>query len=329
MSFDLKRERSYLASAEEAQQRALISAHKPTQGGKVELSGECSYVYKRGDHGGWGFGRLSTPKGEITFNGALPEDLYVGARCTIEGAWQQHPRYGWQVKLRIVEVQLGTDEVGVIGWFEARFDDIGPIRARALVRHFGAQLWEVVETAPTRLTEVSGIGEKLAESIAATYQNFKHERELYTYLAKIGLGAGAIKHATQRWGRDAKRTLEENPYALRDLPGVSFPQADRIARNAGIKAIDLRRVIAGYAYAMELLEREGHTCSSVAKIQAMTAGKDVLNIRLQTVQQHWTDAVVAGGLVEEFGAFARKATADAEHMIAEQIFALRHPGVWK
>ena len=44
---------------------------------------------------------------------------------------------------------------------------IGPITSKRLVRHFGAEVFDIIEAQPERLREVDGIGPVRAARIAA------------------------------------------------------------------------------------------------------------------------------------------------------------------
>jgi len=319
-----KRSKRALDADEAAQQARLIEMLKPAEGAAIEVEGRCDFVFAKPEHNGWGFAKLRTDdKLIVPVTGQVGADLYVGARVKVYGFWVHHARYGWQAKVRSIEVVLSSDFDGVTAWFESRFDNVGPVRARRLLEAFGDQIWNVIENHPERLKEVDGIGETLAEQIQSSYRRFRQERDTYVTLAKLGLGAEAIQRVTSRWGwLTVCAQIEENPYILTEISGIGFKGADRLARNAGIGGTDERRVVAGFLYAMELLEREGHTCATPNKLMAKASSLDVLNVTFSVVQKHWAAAVERGELVGEFGVFFRKSLADAEHLIAEQIAAL-------
>ena len=313
-----RRGRNQLTYGERDAQNRLIQAFKPKERADVIIDGVC--VHHHTLESGWGFATISTPeRHNVSITGTLGGDLYDGARVRAHGYWANHDRYGWQVKLRVLEIHLSTSIDGVQAWFQERFPDIGPVRAQALLGHFGMDIWDVIENEPTRLAEAPNIGEKLAQQIHATYLNYRHEREAYVFLAGWGLGPEAIRKAFNLWGRETQKMLEENPYQLIELPGIGFKQADRVARQGGIKATDPRRILAGYTYAMELIEREGSTCASAQKILAVAAGNEVLGLTLTTVRPLFDQAVEEGGLIGEFDRFFRRTTADAEHLIATQV----------
>ena len=306
-------------------QEAIVRAFSPVERQSVIVEGVCIHRYLLDS--GWGFGTVLTDdKISVPFVGTFGGELYDGARVRVHGTWGNHVKYGWQVKVSALEVLLATSNSGVQAWFQDRFPDVGPVRAKSMLDTFGAELWTVIEKDWKRLAEADQIGEVLAERIHHTFLNYKHEREAYVWLASIGLGPDAIRKAFNLWGRETRRIIEENPYTLTELPNIGFKQADRIARAAGVKAIDERRILAGYAYAMEVIEREGSTCATAQKILATAASGDVLGLQLSTVRKHFDKAVETGSLIGEFGAFFRGVMADAEHSIAMQVGELVRQG---
>lgn len=319
---DYKRRANEQRARHELQaQKEIVAEFKPKDRADAEISGTCTHHHLLDS--GWGFATILTAeKINVSVTGMLGGELYDGARVTVHGMWANHPKYGWQVKLRALDIVLGTSLDGVQAWFQERFPDVGPVRAKSLLATFGQEIWDVIENHPERLTEAPDIGETIAERIHYTYINYRHERDAYIYLAKVGLGPEAIRKAFNLWGRSTQQVVEENPYNLIRLPGVGFKQADRIARAAGLKAIDPRRIEAGYVYAMEVLEREGSTCASAPKIIATAAGQEVLGLSTTTVRPYFDAAVEAGGIIGEFGVYFRKRTADAEHLIATQVAEL-------
>jgi len=311
--------------ADERSQAALTARYTPKDRADATIEGVCIHHHLL--ESGWGFATVLTDeKIQVSITGMLGGELYDGARVTVHGFWAHHDRYGWQVKLRALEVMLATSLDGVQAWFQDRFPEVGPIRARSLLATFGTAIWDIIENDHARLAEAPQVGDKLAEQIHHTYINYKHERDAYVYLAKVGLGPDAIRKAFNLWGRNTQKTIEGNPYDLTRLPGVGFKQADRVARAAGVKAVDPRRILAGYVYAMKVLEQEGSTCASAQKIIATCASQEVLGINITTVKPYFDEAVKSGGLVGEFGAYFRGVMADAEHLIATQVAELVKQG---
>ena len=64
----------------------------------------------------------------------------------------------------------------------------------------------------------------------------------------------------KHYGKDSIAVVKENPYRLaRDMYGISFITADKIAQHIGIDPNSLIRAKAGLIYVLNQLTDEGHT----------------------------------------------------------------------
>ena len=291
-------------------------------GGPADLTGKLDQVRVVNLDDGWGFGKLYTKGQVVSFTGQVA-DLYEGADVRVQGTWQEHDRYGWQVRGRLVSLEVPGTAAGARAWLAYRFEDIGPTVALAIVTTFPPpELWEVLEHAPDRLQEVDGVGPVRAASIADAYAHWKHEREQFEALANLGLKPAQIRKAVDQWGKAAVATVEANPYRLRELPGIGWKFADNVAMKAGVKRGDARRIHAGLDYAMECREREGDTCAIGSALRTTAAAEDILNTRLAKVTEHWQGALDKGVIVERDGRFYRAPTLFHEEQLARCIARL-------
>lgn len=266
----------------------LIERLQPVANEPVDLTGTIEFSRVVNTGSGWGFGKLwiADIKVEVSFTGLLSQ-VYETANVTIRGRWKESAQYGWQVDAQAIIVELPQDAIGVCMWLEENFPDIGPVRATALVRAFPRDaLWQVIEYEPARLEEVEGIGPALAKQITTTYEFVKAERDCYIGLVDYGLKATQVREAVRRWGRTTLDVLKADPYRLVEID-VPFKTVDGLGLRNGIKRDDPRRIAAGYHYAMQKVEQDGHTCCSLKALQSVVASVDVLGIRLANVIAAW------------------------------------------
>ena len=66
---------------------------------------------------------------------------------------------------------------------------IGKKTAAAIVARFGSETFAVIENQPHRLTEIPGIGEKKAESVAEAFRSHREFAEITLYLQQFGINA--------------------------------------------------------------------------------------------------------------------------------------------
>jgi len=218
----------------------------------------------------------------------------IGESVRLHGEWTKHPKFGLQFRferyetLRPATVQAIEKYLG-----SGLIRGIGPIMAKRLVRHFHEATLDILDTQPERVREVEGIGPKRAETLARAWQEQKAVQNVMLFLQGHNVSASYAVRVYRTYGDDAVRIVEENPYRLaRDVRGIGFKTADRIARAVGIAQDAPARLAAGLEYVLNEAMDDGH----------VFLPKEVLIQRAIEVLEVGEDAVteaLARGLAEE------------------------------
>jgi exodeoxyribonuclease V alpha subunit len=149
---------------------------------------------------------------------------------------------------------------------------IGKVYANKIVDAFGTDTFRILSEESGRLRDVEGIGKKRATAIKQAWDSKRTERELYIFLQTYGVTPSQCVKLVQQYGADAKRILTTEPYKVaREITGIGFKTADRIAINIGFANDAPPRLDAGIIYALETLQEEGHTAYPHAELIAHTA----------------------------------------------------------
>src|SRR5438128_2688664 len=112
---------------------------------------------------------------------------------------------------------------------------IGPVNAGRIVDHFGEATFDVVDTEPQRLLEVSGIGPVRVARIAAGWAEQRHIREVMAALQGFGISTSLAVRIYKKFGDQSAHVISHQPYRLaREIWGIGFKTADKIARAVGI-----------------------------------------------------------------------------------------------
>ena len=186
--------------------------------------------------------------------GVRPGEVY-----RIRGEVEDHPRYGLQIRaLSVVPVLPGTAE-GVAAFLADRVPGVGPETAASIVTALGPRALEIAAENPERLLEVPGVGPLRAAAISEVARQYRETAEVYSALYALGCTPGTVRKLVDRYGLDAARIALHDPYRIcREVNGIGFLTADRIATAAGLRGDDPRRVEAGVLYALEEAAAEGH-----------------------------------------------------------------------
>ena len=183
-----------------------------------------------------------------------------GEEIKVFGFWKTHPRYGQQFQadhwekvdpatLEGIEKYLGS---GMI-------KGIGPTYARRLVDAFGLETLTILSQEPHRVLEVEGIGAARARGIMQAWEAQRGMQDIMVFLQGHGIGAALALKIYRFYGLDTIRRVKDNPYALaRDIYGVGFVLADRIAARLGISGDFPLRVQAGVLHVLKEFVDQGH-----------------------------------------------------------------------
>jgi exodeoxyribonuclease V alpha subunit len=237
-------------------------------------------------------GRLSRQGGEsVTFVGYFPS-LHEGENLSIKGDWKVHPRYGKQFQVSEWESLIPTTIKGLEKFLSSGLiKGVGVHTARQLVKHFGLDTLDIMEEAPQRLLEVSGIGAKKAALIHQSYQQHKEIKEVMLFLQKYNISPSLAVRLFRHYGPRTLPLLRENPYLLaEEVYGMGFITADKIARKLGLPFNSPQRVQAAISYLLISAAGDGHVylpaeeiCKKVMNLlynQGAAAGNDSFNQEL-------------------------------------------------
>ena len=184
----------------------------------------------------------------------------AGEFVQASGSWINDRTHGVQFRASFLKATSPTTTEGIEKYLgSGMIRGIGPIYARKLVRAFSDAVFDVIEQEHGRLREVTGIGPKRAERIAAGWAEQKVIREIMLFLHSNVVGTSRAVRIYKTYGAEAVQRISENPYRLaRDIRGIGFRTADQIAAKLGIEKTAPVRVRAGIAYALTEAMDEGH-----------------------------------------------------------------------
>ncbi len=208
----------------------------------------------------------------VTVVGSLPE-INPGESLRLEGVWTTHPRYGRQFKAERCEQVLPATAEGIKRYLgSGLIKGVGPVTAGRIVQRFGVDTLRVLDEEPQRLREALGVGPKRAAAVVQAWEEQKQIREVMLFLQSHGVTTGLAVKIYKAYGDDALEVVQENPYRLaRDIWGVGFKTADKIARDLGLPSDAPSRVQAGVSYALGQLADEGHVYAPEGKLVAEAA----------------------------------------------------------
>lgn len=198
-------------------------------------------------------------EGLVTVTGSLPE-VTPGENLRLKGRWVNHAKHGRQFQAEFCE-QAAPATISAVRRYlgSGLIKGIGPRLAERIVDKFGIDTLEVIETRPEALQSVPDIGPKRSRLIAKAWQEQKQVKEIMLFLHSYGVSTNLAVKIYKQYGDVSLEVVKTDPYRLaRDIRGVGFKTADRIARLLGLPPDHPSRIEAGIIYILNEMTGEGH-----------------------------------------------------------------------
>ncbi len=207
----------------------------------------------------------------VTVVGNMPE-LSPGEHLRLTGNWKNHPKHGLQFQTETCQQILPATVAGIRRYLgSGLIKGIGPRLAERIVNQFGDQALQVIEYEPSRLLEVPDIGPKRSGAIASAWEEQKQVKDIMLFLHSHDVSTNLAIKIYKQYGDQSLQVVQTDPYRLaRDIFGVGFKTADRIARSLGLPYDHPSRIEAGLIYALNEMVDEGHVFAPRAVLSEVT-----------------------------------------------------------
>jgi len=183
----------------------------------------------------------------------------IGEEIILTGNWVTHKKYGVQFAFDTLEIK----EAELFFFLTKIVKGIGKKVAHELLEKFSDdKLVEILNERPSELLEFKGIKEKKLKTIIASWQKFKHLRELGSFLSQYGVTSNLITKIYSEFGEveNIIEYIKKNPYVLIRIKGIGFKRADEIAKSLGIDEKSDFRIMACLNYTLrEFCDNNGNS----------------------------------------------------------------------
>ena len=199
--------------------------------------------------------------------------INVGESVELTGRWAVHAEYGKQFVVETMRAVLPATIKGIEKYLgSGLIKGVGPVTAKRIVKQFGAETLDIIEQAPDRLIEAPGVGRKRVQMITAAWLEQKAIKEVMLFLQSHGTSTGLATKIYKYYGDESIKIVKNDPYRLaRDIFGIGFLTADKIAQSMGLAPDSPQRVAAGVAYALNQAADEGHVFLPTSELLKQTA----------------------------------------------------------
>ena len=218
----------------------------------------------------------------VTVVGSMPE-VHVGSVLSLGGNWKMDAKYGRQFSMETFEETLPATAYGIEKYLGSGLvKGIGPKFAGRIVRQFGKDTLEIIETEPDRLLEVPGIGKKRVDRIKKSWADQKEIKNIMLFLQGHDVSTSHATKIYKQYGNESIAVVQENPYRLADdIWGIGFKTADTIAAKLGFDHEKYVRIRSGILYTLNRLSEEGHCYAT--RQQLLETGAELLEVSQELI----------------------------------------------
>ena len=234
---------------------------------KETVEGTIRSVVYHNDENGYTVLHVELPSGfalrklnEITIVGKT-QAVWEGEEVCATGEWVTDKTHGRQFKAESIVCVAPKSIVGIERYLASGLiKGVGKVLAKRIVETFGEETLNVLSRQSARLKEVPKLGKAKIEQIRASWHANETMRENMIFGQTYGISIAKMTKIVRKYGPDAIAIVKANPYRLcRDIWGIGFATADRIALSVGIPKDSMLRACASISYTLETeAEDDGH-----------------------------------------------------------------------
>ena len=274
---------------------------EPASYAESKIRGEILRVVYVSPSGDYAVLKLLThDKKEVSMvgNGTLV-NVSPGEEIEASGRWEKHKDWGKQFRAKSFKSVLPSTEEGLVRYLSSgNFPGIGTKTAERIVETFGGETIYILDNYTSRLKEVPGLGKKRIAEIQDAWQEVADRRDMDVFLQSLGIPNSYCNKIYKTYGDRTAAVIRNNPYQLsKDVKGIGFIIADRIARQMGIELTNPFRLSSGIAHALSKMAENGHTC--LPEDFLIDKAAEILGVDQQGAQIGLQRAIVDGAVIQE------------------------------
>lgn len=225
-----------------------------------KITGVVDRVIFHSKDNGYHILNVELPNEEYVTITATHPKIHEGLTYEFHGNWTSHPKHGKQMKSeKISEVSPNTKE-GLRAYLSSSFfPGIGVAIANKIIARFKDDVIRIFNEDIDRLGEVSGISPKKLIVIKESWRQNDEINDVMMFLQQFGITTVYAAKIYKHYGNGCVDKIKENPYTLaKDVSGIGFKYADKIALEIGFNPESDFRISACVMHVLESGTLDGH-----------------------------------------------------------------------
>lgn len=206
-----------------------------------------------------------------TARGHIPGlKVEVGGWIGFEAKWTKHEKFGRQLQITKAPVlKNGWDAEAAERMLSG--NGVGAQICKLIRHHAGDAEFINTLADEAKLRKVPGLAKFSATHVAERWAATRTFFQTLGFLGDLGLPPGKIRQVWQTFEDDAEKILSTNPWELVRIDGITFGNADEIARRLGLDLANPLRMRGAVLYATRTFGSFGHTYMTTGHLWGQTS----------------------------------------------------------
>ena len=256
---------------------------------------------------------------EITIVGKA-QAVWEGEDVKAEGQWVTDKVHGRQFKAETLTCIAPRSLKGVERYLASGLiKGIGPVLAKRIVDTFGEETMMVLSHQSGRLNEVPKLGAAKIRQIRESWHQNETMRENMIFGQTYGISIIKMTKIVRKYGPDAIAIVKQDPYRLcRDIWGIGFSTADKIALSVGIPKDSPLRARASISYTLETEAEDGGHCWTYENDLLLHAN-ELTGIPTEVLSSALAEEIESGRVIKETDKVYLKSLYFSERDVARRV----------
>ena len=236
---------------------------------------------------------------EITIVGKT-QAAWEGEEVSAKGHWVMDKVHGRQFKAEEITCLAPKSLVGIERYLASGLiKGIGKVLAKRIVATFGEETLHVLSHQSQRLKEVPKLGKAKIAQIRESWHANETMRENMIFGQTYGISISKMTKIVRKYGPDAIAIIKGDPYQLcRDIWGIGFATADKIALSVGIAKDSLLRARASISHTLETEAEEAGHCWTFEN-ELLLHANELTEIPIEILGSALEEEIQSGRIVAE------------------------------
>ena len=257
------------------------------------LDGTVTGIVFRNDETGYSVLRVAGG-GDGSFSLKGSESVVVGTCGAVwegedlhaVGEWVTDKVHGRQFKAKEITCATPRSVAGIERYLASGLiKGIGPEYAKRIVARFGEETVEILDHHSGRLREVPGIGDTRLVRIKKSWEAERGTREVMIFTQGYGISVAKTVKIYRKYGPDSIAIIKSDPYRLcRDIWGIGFSTADKIAMSVGMAKDAPERARAAIVHTLQTEAEDGGHCWT-AEPELLLHAQELVDIPVEKLSE--------------------------------------------